>query len=143
MQIKTDKEKKTRQKFNCSETEEAGKTLLEKLKSFFGKSMEKTKKQNRGSRNLNTVNNSSDLIAKNENNPRFKKFNDLNIKRSRNKIEKPFKSLRDYMKQKFKWVICLFSIYVIIFGAVTSTPIVFNYFTVTRQNETKQERFIA
>ena len=73
MQIKTDfdKEKKTRQKLKCSETEEAEKTILEKLKLFFGKSMENMKKQNRGSTNSNKVNDSSDLIAKNENNPKL------------------------------------------------------------------------
>ena len=78
----------------------------------------------------------------NKNDHGLKKF-DNSIKRSKPEIVKPDKSLRSYMKQKWKRIYILFVFYAIIFGAVLSTPILVNHFRVINRNETDQERSIT
>ena len=80
--------------------------------------------------------------TKNEDNQGPKKFN-TGIKRSKQETEKPVKSLRNYIKQKCKWVTFLFVIYTIVFGAVMSIPILVNHFRVISQNQAEQERSIT
>ena len=69
----------------------------------------------------------------------FKKFED-GSKRFEDEIEMPVKSLRHYIKQKYKWVISLLIIYIIILGVVISAPIIVNHFIVASQNQTEQGR---
>ena len=78
----------------------------------------------------------------NKNDHGLKKF-DNSIKRSKHELMKSDKSLRSYIKQKWKWIFILFILYAIVFGAVLSTPILINHFRVTSRNETEKERSVS
>ena len=75
-----------------------------------------------------------------EDNQRLRKIKH-GYKRSKNEIKERGKSLRQCIKQNRKWVIIVFVIYIIVFGAVVSTPVIVNHLKNISQNETKQERF--
>ena len=144
-------------KFKLCKTSKADKTKFEKLKPFIGRVIKK-KETNSSSKKLNTANKGSDLTnksqktiiekmkscfsfctrEKNKDNPKLEK-----LKRSKNESKEQVKSLRRYIKQKLKWVVLSFVIYIIIFGGVLSTPFVVNHFRVISQNQTEQERFIT
>ena len=70
-------------------------------------------------------------------------------KRSKQDVVKRTKSLKSYMKRNWKMIIIMFFFHTITFGAILSTPIVLNHFSVTTrdkltsQNQTEKERFIA
>ena len=64
------------------------------------------------------------------------------IKRSRNEIKK-LDTLKSYIKKKCKLVTFLLAIYMIIFGAITSTPSMINHFRAASQNRAEQDRFIT
>ena len=121
------------------------KTCFEKLKSLCSSKAEnkreskpslKTFKSN--DEKLKTV---SSLCTKNRKKQSLKKLTN-EIKKSKQEIEKPVKSLRSYIEQKCKWTISLFVVYTIIFGAIVSTPVLVKHFQVISQNETEQERSI-
>ena len=97
-------------------TNEPKETKFEKFKSFFKLCTKK----------------------KNNENPRPKKI-EFGIKRSKNEI----KSLRHYIKQKYKWVISFLLSYIIILGVVVSTPIIIYHLRFMSRNQTKQERSIS
>ena len=151
-------EEKNKRRLNKSkiyETDESGKTKLGNLNSFFRKI---SKKKNEKSPGLKKPESTDEQTQKSilekmkslfrccrrktiKDNPSLKKFN-YEIKRSDNDTKNLDKSLGRYIKQKLKWVLFLFVIYVLVFGAILSIPITLNHLNVIDQNETKQERFI-
>ena len=73
---------------------------------------------------------------------RLQKIN-YGVKRYKNEIRKSDKSLRSYIKRNCKWAAFLIVIYIMILGAIVSTPVAVNHLRVTNQNESEQERFIT
>ena len=125
-----------------SNTDETQKTIFGKLKSFFGlKTKKKKKKTNSACKVSNLPEKTQKRAIKNKDKPRLKKFN-YGIKRPKNEVEEPIKSLRVYIKGKWKQVIFLFLAYITILGAIVSTPIAINHLRNRSQNKTRQERSI-
>ena len=91
------------------------KTILEKIKSIF--SCCTAEKQRDSSRKINQA-----------------------ISGTKNEVQKSDKSLRIYMKRKWKWVIFFLIVHIITLTAIVSTPVVVKFLTVTTQNEQEQER---
>ena len=145
----------------CSETDVTDKTILEKRKSSSGTRKKKKTEKNDNSKNCNAGSDLNDkpqrtileklksfscfcTRKKNKDNPTLKQFNN-DIKKSDHMTEKPVQSLRSYIKQKWKWTLLILVTYVIVFGAVVSTPFIVGHFRghFTVINETEQERFIT
>ena len=80
--------------------------------------------------------------TKNKDNPGLKRSN-WGIKKSKKEHQKLVKSLRSYIKQKLKWAILLFVVYIIFLSGIVSTPILVKHLRVRGQNQTKQERSIT
>ena len=73
---------------------------------------------------------------------RLKKFN-YGVKRYKNEIRKPEKSLRSYIKRNCKWAALLVVIYIIVLGTIVSTPVAVNHLRATNHNKSEQERLIS
>ena len=115
-----EKSKQRFKKLNQTLADKIDETKFEKLKSFSSGIKEK----------------------ENRKNPKQKKLKD-DKKISKNEFKYRVKSLRRYIKQKWKWIILLFVTYITIFGVVVSIPIVFYHSIITNENVTEQERFIT
>ena len=116
------------------------KTFLEKLGTFFSSITGKKRKNNHHLKKSSTTGELNNQPQKTflEKTKSFFCF----YKAKKNKVQKPpVKSLRAYIKQNCKWIIFSLVIYIIIFGAVVSTPVIINHLRAIRQNETEQERF--
>ena len=72
-----------------------------------------------------------------------KKKTNYGVKISKEDVLKPIKSLRSYIEQHWNKVLTILLFYIILFGAIVSTPIVINHFGVQNQNQTEKERFIV
>ena len=165
LKIKKDSEKEKKNgrrlnKFKISEPDKAGNIKMENQKSFFkSKSadersdkprktfLEKLKSVFRCCKRRTLLEKLKSIFSccKRKNikaNPSVEKPN-YGIKRSKSHIKKLDKSLKRYIKQKLKWVVFLFVVYVVIFGAIVSIPITVNHLSEIGQNETKQERFTS
>ena len=149
-----EKKKQRLKRFNnaIKRSGEAKQTKFEKLKnwlkSFFGLKTETKKKNNmslkkstKTDEHPNLTNETRTTAKKNKDKPRLQQFN-YGVKRTRDETEKPVKSLRVYIKTKWKWVVLLFITYITILGATVSTPIVLNHLRDRNQNKTQQGRFI-
>ena len=73
---------------------------------------------------------------------RLKKLN-YGVKRYKNEIRKPEKSLRSYIKRNCKWAALLIVIYIIVLGTIVSTPVAVNHLRATNHNKSEQERLIS
>ena len=103
------------------------KTKVEKMKSFFCFCTEKKNKAN------SRLKKSTKYEVK---------FN-YEVKRAKKEIQTTVKSLRSYIELNWKWVIFLLFIYILVLGAIISTPIIANNLKVTIKNQTEQERSIS
>ena len=120
MKKQLERQEKKKNAIGDPETDEVQKKFLEKMKSFFCFC---TAKENKKS-----------SIQKKNNNA---------MKKPKTKVQKQDKSFRAYIKQNCKWVIFFLVTYIIILGAVVSTPILVNHLRFISLNETKQERSIT
>ena len=123
-------------------TAEPKKTFLEKVNAFFRcKRWKNHCLKKSGERNNLTDETQKTFLEKilKTSNSRLAKFNHA-IKKHKNGMQKQDKSIRMYIKQNCKWVILFLVVYIIIFGAVVSGPILVNHFRVLNRNETEQER---
>ena len=73
---------------------------------------------------------------------RLKKIN-CGVKGYKNEIRKSDKSLRSYIKRNCKWAAFLIVIYIMILGAIVSTPVAVNHLRATNHNKSEQERLIS
>ena len=163
-ELKNELEKNEKEKnvIKHPETDKAQETFLGKIKSLCSSKTKKKEENKTSVKNLTTPDERSNYSdenrktkdeklktfsslctkKKNKNNLGIKKFN-IDTKRSKHEIDKSIKSLRSYIKQKWKWVTFLFVIYTVIVAAVVSTPAVATHFRVINRIETEQERSIA
>ena len=131
---------------NADLTNEPQKSKLEKFKSFFSCC---TKEKNEADERADLTHEpektglekfKSFLFCtrkKNKDGPKQKQFKDF-IKRS-----KKVKSLRNYIKQKWKWIVLFLVNYILTLGEIVSMPILVNRFGGASQNQTEKERFIT
>ena len=115
-----ERQEKKKNPIGDPETDKVQKKFLEKMKSFFCFCSAKEKKKSSIQKKINNE-----------------------IKRPKTTVEKQDKSFRTYIKQNCKWVILFLVIYIIILGAVVSTPILVDHLRVRSLNETKQEGSIT
>ena len=141
-----------------SESDETEKTLAQKVKLIFGSKTEKKKEDIRRLKKFNhVVKGSRSDVRKPVKPNKDDKRADLTHEPQKTKLEtfiksffkrpekvdrKPVKSLRNYIKQKWKWIIVLIVTYIIVLGGILSAPILVNHLRITSQNQTKKERFI-